>query len=150
MTSSGRAGVALLDVNVLVALAWPSHVHHSAAHRWFSGQQPHGWATCPTTESGFVRVSSNRAVIPDAVSPCEAIELLDEIVQLDGHQFWPDDVRGVVGPALDASLVVGHHQVTDAHLLALALSRDAALATLDRALRRLAPRGRSDAVLSLL
>lgn len=150
MTLSAQSGVALLDVNVLVALAWPPHVHHGLARRWFSEQQPYGWATCPTTESGFVRVSSNRAVIPHAVSPVEAIELLDQITQLDEHEFWPDDVPGVVGPALDASLVVGHRQVTDAHLLALALSRGAALATLDRAVRRLTPRGRTDAVVSLL
>ena len=26
--------VYLLDVNVLIALAWPNHVHHAAAHTW--------------------------------------------------------------------------------------------------------------------
>lgn len=142
--------VALLDVNVMVALAWPSHVHHVVAQEWFAEQQALGWATCPTTESGLVRVSSNMAVIPYAVSPVEALELLDEMTHLDGHEFWADDVRGVVGPELDGSLVVGHRQVTDAHLLALAVSRGGVLATLDRAVRGLAPPGRTDAVASLL
>ncbi|MDQ3537239.1 MAG: type II toxin-antitoxin system VapC family toxin [Actinomycetota bacterium] len=150
MTASDEGGVTLLDVNVLVALAWPSHVHHATAHAWFSQHQPLGWATCPTTENGFVRVSSNAAVIPHAVPPAAAIELLDQITRVDGHQFWADDVRGVVGAQLDRALVVGHRQVSDAHLLALALSRGGALATLDRAVRGLAPRGRASAVLSLL
>lgn len=52
---------ALLDVNLLVALAWPNHVHHQAALGWFQRNQAAGWATCPLTESGFVRVSSNSA-----------------------------------------------------------------------------------------
>lgn len=148
MTNGG--GVALLDVNVLIALAWPSHVHHAVAHRWFSERRSLGWATCPTTESGFVRVSSSAAVIPHAVAPVEAMELLGQITHLRGHEFWADDVRGVVGPELDGSLVVGHRQVTDAHLLALALSRGGVLATLDRAVRGLAPRGRTGVVSSLL
>lgn len=34
--------VALPDVNVLVALAWPNHVRHGRAHAWFAelGQPP--------------------------------------------------------------------------------------------------------------
>jgi predicted nucleic acid-binding protein len=26
----------LLDVNVLLALAWPNHVHHAASRTWFA------------------------------------------------------------------------------------------------------------------
>ncbi len=58
----------LLDVTVLVALAWPNHVHHHSARRWFA-HRPGPWATTPVTECGFVRVSSDRVVIPDAVTP---------------------------------------------------------------------------------
>ena len=47
--------VALLDVNVLIALAWPNHVHHELSLRWFKEQQPRGWATCPATQTGFVQ-----------------------------------------------------------------------------------------------
>jgi predicted nucleic acid-binding protein len=71
--------------------------------------------------------------------------LLLEITALDRHEFWHefwvDDVEGVVGPDLDAGLVVGHRQVTDVHLLALAVARGGRLATLDRGLRSLAPPG---------
>lgn len=134
---SGLASPALLDVNVLIALAWPSHVHHSPAHEWFRAQS--SWATCALTECGFVRVSSNATVIPYASTPAAAIQLLSEIVALPGHEFWADDVRNVVGSGVDPSLVVGHRQVTDAHLLALAAARGGRLATLDRGLRHLAP-----------
>ena len=55
--------VGLFDVNVLVALAWPNHVHHARALDWFREHSPLGWATCSITETGFVRVSSNRAAV---------------------------------------------------------------------------------------
>ena len=53
------SAVALLDVNVLVALFDPDHVHHDIAHDWFSDEGHAGWATCPLTENGFVRVVAN-------------------------------------------------------------------------------------------
>ena len=53
--------VALLDVNVLVALFDSSHVHHEVAHDWFADHRAQGWATCPHTENGFVRVLANPA-----------------------------------------------------------------------------------------
>lgn len=83
--------VSLLDVNLLIALAWPNHVHHRSALAWFKRNQTGGWATASLTESGFVRVSSNKAIIPEARSPLEAILLLRRIVSLAHHEFWPDD-----------------------------------------------------------
>lgn len=79
--------IALLDVNLLVALAWPKHVHHVPALRWFRAHRDDGWATCPLTQTGFVRVSSNRSALPDAKSPQEALQLLRRIVALPGHVF---------------------------------------------------------------
>ena len=52
---------ALLDVNVLIALFDPVHGHHEPAHAWFAHNRPFGWATCPITENGLVRVLSNMA-----------------------------------------------------------------------------------------
>jgi len=51
--------IALLDVNVLVALFDPNHTLHEPAHRWFETERESGWATCPITENGLVRVLSN-------------------------------------------------------------------------------------------
>lgn len=128
----------LLDVNVLVSLAWPNHVHHRVARQWFAGRHD-GWATTPVTECGFVRVSSNRAVIADAVAPVEARWLLHQMCQVPGHAFFPDDVPLVVGTGhVDTSQLASHGAVTDAHLLAVARRHRARLATLDRHLAGLA------------
>ena len=69
--------VRLLDINLLIALAWPSHVHHRQAHAWFAENAPSGWATCPFTQCGFVRISSNPQIIPEADSPHQdALEIV--------------------------------------------------------------------------
>jgi hypothetical protein len=51
------AAVVLLDVNVLLAWAWPTHIYHGAAHRGFPGVASSGWASCPLTQLRFVRLS---------------------------------------------------------------------------------------------
>lgn len=135
----------LLDVNLLVALAWPNHVHHAAALGWFRRSQAAGWATCPLTESGFVRVSSYLSVTPDARGPREAIHLLRRIAALPHHVFWHDDVSMASSGFMDEVPLAGHRQVTDAHLLTLAQSRGGRLATLDGRIRSLVPRGRDAA-----
>ncbi len=129
--------IGLLDVNVLVAFAWPNHVHHRIATSWFLAHQYEGWATSPITESGFVRVSSNSKVIPNAVPPQVAIAMLDRFRSLDHHVFWPDDISISASPEVERAKIATHHQVTDAHLLALARARDGRLVTLDRKLTRL-------------
>jgi toxin-antitoxin system PIN domain toxin len=131
----------LLDVNLLVALAWPNHIHHAAALDWFRRSQAAGWATCPLTESGFVRVSSNSSVVPEARSPREASHLLRRIVALPHHVFWHDDVSMASSDFLEEVPLVGYRQVTDAHLLALARQRGGRLATLDGKMRSLVPLG---------
>lgn len=130
----------LLDVNVLVSLAWPNHVHHAAAHTWF-GSRPRklAWATTPVTECGFVRVSSNRSAIATAVTPGDAMALLARMRSAAGHRFLPDDVEQVVGDELlDQQRLVSHRLVTDAHLLALARRHGARLATFDRGIATMA------------
>ena len=133
--------VALLDVNLLVALAWPNHIHHREAHRWFEQQQSRGWATCPTTQSGFVRVSSNRKVIPGARTVEEVLRLLQRITDLPHHVFWHDDIELARSEYVSSGRLLGYRQVSDAHLLALALSRGGRLATLDRGLSSILPGG---------
>lgn len=131
-------GPHLFDVNLLVALAWPNHVHHEAARRWFAGAHTEGWATAPVTEFGFIRVSSNPAAVGDALTPAEAVAVLEEIRLRPHHQAWLDDASPTDAAYLDRTRLVGHRQVTDAHLLALARRHDGRLATLDRGIRQLA------------
>ena len=135
--------VSLLDVNVVVALAWPNHIHHEAAHRWFRRHAASGWATSPLTQSGFVRASSNRRVLSTARTPQEAVALLRAMTSLPHHVFWTDEISIASSALVDASRLLGHHQVTDAHLLAVALSRQGRLATFDRGIVDLVPAGYS-------
>lgn len=128
----------LLDVNLLVSLAWPNHVHHRQALTWFRRRGGQPWATTPFTEAGFVRLSCNASAVPAAVTPTQAIALLDRMRETSGHRFLVDDVPLVVGPHLPAERVVTYRQVSDAHLLALARRHGARLATLDRGVAALA------------
>ena len=129
--------VHLLDTNVLIALAWPQHVHHVEAHAWFNRIGRESWSTCPITQLGFIRISSNPKVVREAVTPREALAVLDQIIALPGHQFWPDAVAPVQAATLSSIALVGHRQVTDAYLLALAQYRKGKLATFDAGLSEL-------------
>ncbi len=128
---------ALLDVNVLVALSWPEHTSHEAAQRWFARNAHQGWATCPITQSGFVRVVSNPAFSRNAITPQQALALLERNLAHPDHRFWPDDLS-LLDALRQQQGIVGHRQVTDAYLLALASHHRGTLATFDRAVRELA------------
>lgn len=125
----------LLDVNALVALAWDSHVHHAAMRAWFGARAERGWATCPLTESGFVRVSSNPKVLPSAIGVEDARGVLAALRAADGHRFLTDDVS--LSDA-DVPRLTGHRQVTDAHLLVLARRHATSLLTFDAGIVALA------------
>jgi uncharacterized protein len=142
----GKAAV-LLDVNVLVALAWPNHVHHAAALAWFEEIGHKRFATCPVTQSGFVRISSNRRVIPLARTPRDACALLRHIVGLPGHVFWTDEIDLTGTEHIAWERLGSHAQVTDAHLLAIALHHGGGLATFDRELVNLSPAAQRAVVL---
>ena len=132
------SALALLDVNFLVALAWPNHIHHGAAVRWFEDNHERGWATCPLTQSGFVRVSSNQRAVPEARTPIEAIVLLRQLTALGSHEFWADNIAMASSEYIDAERIVGYRQVTDAHLLALARDHGGKLVTFDRGIGHVA------------
>lgn len=126
--------IALLDINLLVALFDADHVHHDFAHDWFTDHHERGWATCPLTENGFIRVVSNPKYQPDAVRPATAADQLRMFCGSKHHRFWPaqislkDDVRFSLAGAR------GHGQLTDVYLLALAKEMNGTLATFDRSI----------------
>lgn len=128
----------LLDVNMLIALTWPSHVHHGLAQEGFARFAKSGWATCPLTQSAFVRISSNAKIIPEAVTPGEALALLGRMVRVKGHTFWKDEID-MLSRSVPSSLLVGHRQVTDAYLLGLAIHQGGCLVTLDAGIADLLP-----------
>ena len=129
---------ALLDLNILMALLWPAHEHHDAAHRWAAARRRAGWATCTLTQLGFVRLVSNPSFSKEALSPARAVVLLAENLAHPAHEFWSEDVplpEAVAG--MEGSLQ-GYRQVTDLYLLSLAHRRKGVLATFDRGIRTLA------------
>jgi uncharacterized protein len=128
----------LLDVNVLVALHWPGHQFHREAHDWFARRAAEGWATCPFTQAAFVRIVSNPAFSPKAVSPEEAIRALTTSLEHPAHRFWSDDVTFAEAVRSFEGRLIGHKQVTDAYLLGLTLHKRGKLVTLDRSLAGLA------------
>ena len=122
----------LLDTNLLIALLWPSHERHGLAVKWFTRHRAKGWATCPYTQAGFVRIVSNPAFSRDAVQPSEAIQILSANTAAKDHSLWPDELPLADAVAFAGLRLMGHQQVTDAYLLGLAIRRGGVLATLDQ------------------
>ena len=140
----------LLDVNVLVALFDPDHVHHDLAHDWFADNRARGWATCPLTENGFVRVLSNPAYGSVVSRPAELVARLRKFCRSGHHQFWPDVVSLTDEALFDPAFIGGYRQVTDVYLLGLAKKKAGALATFDRAIPRKAVVGTERALVEVI
>lgn len=130
----------LLDANVLIALLWPAHEQHEAAHRWFGAMKARRWASCPLTELAFARIVSNPAFSTDALSPAAALSLLEENLKHPHHIFWPDDLPVRLSVFDKIGPVEGHKQLTDGYLLGLALAHNGMLATFDIVLKEMAAR----------
>ena len=126
--------VFLLDANVLIALAWPDHASHRRALNWFARKSRNGWATCPVTQSAFVRILSNPAFSMKALSPQNAMAALEMNLKLPGHHFWHDSVSMGEVFQLLGKCVIGHRQITDAYLFALAVHHRGVLATMDESI----------------
>jgi toxin-antitoxin system PIN domain toxin len=138
------SAVLLLDVNVLIATAWPTHQAHMRVQQWLVRHAREGWATCPLTESAFVRIISNPAFSPSALTPADALALLHANLRHPSHCFWEDDIPFVQAVATFTNRLVGHQQVADAYLLGLAIHRKGKLVTLDRAILTLLPENSSE------
>jgi uncharacterized protein len=122
---------ALLDVNVLIALLDAAHQHHARARSWLQSDIEAGWASCPLTQNGCIRILSQPAY-PGALPPAAVAERLAEATATRWHRFWPDDVSLLETGCLDWRHILGSRQLTDAYLLALALRHGGRLVTFDR------------------
>ena len=142
--------VALLDVNVLVALFHPDHVHHDLAHDWFADHRRDGWATCAVTENGFVRVSTQLAAGDAATRPARILEQLGTFCASGQHHFWSESVSIRDRKLFDSAFLSGHRQVTDMYLLGLARRMNGRLATFDRTIPLQAVRGATRASMQVI
>ena len=104
----------LLDVNVLIAVAWPTHVAHQKVQQWMVRHAAEGWATCPFTETAFVRILSNPAFSPNAVTPADALTLLAANLSHPAHRFWEDNASFLQAVEPFSERFSGHQQVSDA------------------------------------
>jgi toxin-antitoxin system PIN domain toxin len=129
----------LLDVNVLIAMTWPAHRAHGKVQQWLAHRTREKWATCPFTEAAFVRILSNPAFSPDALTPADAVALLRSNLAHPAHQFWPGDIGLLDAIAYCEPRIIGHQQITDAYLLGLAFHRKEKLVTLDSSIASLVP-----------
>lgn len=121
---------ALLDINVLLALLDADHVDHLAARAWLASEIEHGWASCALTQNGFVRVVSQPRY-PSPVPPAEAIRRLRRAAGSAHHEFWPCELSLLDERRVDPTRLHGPRQVTDAYLLALAVSQSGRFVTFD-------------------
>ncbi len=122
---------ALLDVNVLIALLDPAHIHHQTARKWLSLNVVQGWASCPLTQNGCIRILSQPGY-PGHVSPVQIAERLREATATPHHSFWPDSFSLLEEGVTQWNAVLGSRQVTDIYLLALAVRHGGRFVTFDR------------------
>ena len=121
---------ALLDINVLIALLDADHSLHERAREWFSRDAPRGWASCPITQNGCVRIMAHPGY-PKALPVRPVMERLREATRSPYHEFWTDDVSLLEPGIADASRIHGPRQLTDLYLLALAVHRGGRFVTFD-------------------
>lgn len=127
----------LLDVNVLIALAFPSQASHRTAHEWFAAQPDRQWATCPLTQAGFLRLAT-RILGGSREALHAAFLALGQNCQSPGHRFWPTPVDLRALDVRQRSRLTGPGQITDLQLLLAARHHRGQVVTFDTGLRVLA------------
>lgn len=123
---------ALLDVNVLVALFDAAHVHHETCRAWLVEHQELGWASCPLTQNGTVRILST-PTYPNTMSTSGAAGLVAGACGTPHHEFWHDELSILDASRIRRERIHGPRQITDVYLLALAVARQGRFVTLDAA-----------------
>ena len=131
---------ALLDVNVLIALLDAGHVHHGAASDWLDAHVEAGWASCPLTQNGCLRIMSTEGY-PHHQPVAEIAARLSEATRTPYHEFWPDEISVLDPGRFEQDRWLGSRQITDAYLLAVAVQRGGTFVTLDRNVDRSVVRG---------
>jgi toxin-antitoxin system PIN domain toxin len=119
-----------LDVNVLIALLDSDHASHDSAINWFEKHARQGWASCPITENGCIRIMSNPGY-PNPLPVQAVVARLAEACRQDIHEFWSDEVSLLDPCVVDTTRIHGPRQLTDVYLLAVAVHHAGRLVTFD-------------------
>ena len=120
----------LYDVSALIALLDENHAAHSAVSKWLVDNIEQGWASCPLTQNGCLRILCQPRY-PNSLSFLVALDRLRTAVSTQYHQFIADDISILDDALVDARQLSGYRQITDVYLLALAVAHNARLVTLD-------------------
>jgi uncharacterized protein len=137
LSGSGDRRTALLDVNVLIALVDPRHVHHEICHGWFAERDGRPWATCAITQTAVLRILGHPRYPNSPGSPAVVIAVLRQLVAHPLHRFWAEAPSLLDHLAVDTGQLLDPGGITDAYLLVLAVHHRGVLTTLDT---RLNPR----------
>ena len=132
--------IALLDVNMLIALMDDRHLFHGRAQVWWRAEKRGGWASCPLTQNGFLRIVTQKKY-SNPSSMADALTTLARAVNDPHHHFWPDDVSLLDTTLIDHSRLLGPRHLIDVTLLALAVKHGGRLVTLDTGISVRAVRG---------
>ena len=138
--------IALLDVNVLIALIDPRHVHHEPSHRWFQAHGCDGWATCPLTQNALLRILGNPRYPNSPGGPAVGMSLLQGLLAHPAHVFWSDALSWDAAGVFMGDGLLHHGQITDTYLLALAVHHQGTLVSFDARLSSKAVCGGSQAL----
>ena len=120
----------LLDINILIALLDQGHIHHEIATKWLWKEIRNGWASCPITQNGTIRIMSN-SNYPASLAPNQIVHRLSLAVGHPSHEFWADDISILDEGIMDWSFFSGPKQTTDLYLLALAVRHGGRFVTMD-------------------
>ena len=138
--------MALLDVNVLIALLDPMHVHHEPAHRWFAQRADLAWASCALTQNAVLRILGHPRYPNSPGAPAVVASVLEQLIHHPRHQFWADSLSLLTAPEVQSNAILDSAQITDTYLLALAVRQQGRLASFDRRLVTRAVAGGSEAL----
>jgi toxin-antitoxin system PIN domain toxin len=121
---------ALLDVNVLIALLDAAHMHHARATQWLQQQIAYGWASCPLTQNGCLRIMAQPAY-PQALPLVAVASRLAQATAHPAHAFLADDYSLLDANQLHWQHLLGHRQITDSYLLGLAVRQQCRFVSFD-------------------
>ena len=121
----------LLDINVIISLLDSGHVMHGAAIHWMERELNHGWATCPITQNGVLRIMSQPAY-PNHRPVAQVAERLEEACKHASHVFWPEQTSLLKKGLIRWERMLGHRQITDSYLLALAVTHGGRFVSFDQ------------------
>ena len=106
-------------------------IPHGLAWQWMESNIESGWATCPITQNGCVRIMSQSSLPQPAQRVTEVAARLRQAIDQEFHRFWPDGVSVLSTATINWDLLIGPKQLTDIYLLALAVRNNGRFVTFD-------------------